>query len=91
MARYNSDERDWTGPYGSVSELSQVLQKATSEDPQRFARLALKMTSAVNSAYPSAILSGFGGAEIPAEVQQSVFDAIRYIANLGLDEWMHCS
>lgn len=86
MARYNSDERDWTGPYGSVSELSQVLQKATSEDPQRFARLALKMTSAVNSAYPSAILSGFGGAEIPAEVQQSVFDAIRYIANLGLDE-----
>lgn len=86
MARYNSDERDWTGPYGSVSELSQVLQKATSEDPQRFARLALKMTSAVNPAYPSAILSGFGGVEIPAEAQQSVFDAIRYIANLGLDE-----
>lgn len=86
MARYNSDERDWTGPYGSVSELSQVLRKATSEDPQRFAHLALELTSTINPAYPSAILSGFGGAEIPAEAQQTVFDAIRHIAGLGLDE-----
>lgn len=78
--------RNWAEPYGGASELSQVLRKATSEDPQRFARLALKMTSTVNPVYLSAILSGFGGVEIPAEAQQVVFEAIRHIAGLGLDE-----
>ena len=60
--------------------------RCSSEDPQRFARLALKMTSTVNAVYPRAILSGFGGVEIPAEAQQVVFEAIRHIAGLGLDE-----
>ena len=86
VAKHKNGRRNWAGPFGGASELSQVLQKATSEDPQRFARLALKMTSTVNAVYPRAILSGFGGVEIPAEAQQVVFEAIRHIAGLGLDE-----
>lgn len=86
VAKHKNGRRNWAGPFGGALELSQVLQKATSEDPQRFARLALKMTSTVNAVYPSAILSGFGGVEIPAEAQQVVFEAIRHIAGLGLDE-----
>ena len=46
----------------------------------------MQLTSATNEAYPGAILRGFGEASIPEEAQHAVFDAIRHVMSLGLDD-----
>ncbi|BCW48108.1 hypothetical protein StoSoilB13_04500 [Arthrobacter sp. StoSoilB13] len=90
MAKYDND-RDLGTSVGGAHELSQVLKNRTTENPQRFASLAIQMTPTINAAYPSSILWGFGEATIPPNAQPAVFDAIRHIMSLGLtecDRWL---
>jgi hypothetical protein len=85
MAKHD-DERDIGSEVGGARELAQQLKARTAEDPLRFAGLAMQLTPATNAAYPGAILWGFGEASIPGEAQPAVFEAIRHIMSLGLDE-----
>ena len=86
MAKHDSDDRDFGSEVGGARELAEQLKGRTAEDPLRFAGLAMKLTSETNEAYPGAILRGFGEASIPEEAQHAVFDAIRHVMSLGLDD-----
>lgn len=86
MTKHNSDDRDIGSEVGGARELAQQLRARTTEDPARFAGLAMQLTPETNPAYPSAILWGFGEASIPEETQHAVFEAIRHIMNLRLDD-----
>ncbi|MFB2585845.1 hypothetical protein [Herbiconiux liukaitaii] len=91
MAKHDKDERHKDPSVGGARELSHMLKSCTSEDPLRFAGLAMQLTSATNPAYPSAILWGFGDTSIPPVAQPMVFEAIRHIMSLGLtscDRWL---
>lgn len=85
MAKHD-DDRDIGSEVGGARELAQQLKARTAEDPLRFAGLAMQLTPATNAAYPSAILWGFGEASIPEEAQPAVFEAIRHVMSLGLDD-----
>jgi hypothetical protein len=86
MAKHDTDDRDFGSEVGGARELAQQLKARTAEDPLRFAGLAMQLTPETNEAYPGAILRGFGEASIPEEAQHAVFDAIRHIMSLGLDD-----
>ena len=92
MARYNSDEEDRGVLEGGAYELSHVLGAETVKDPERFARLALRLDANVNPVYTDAILIGMGNDQ--AEVLEDpspVFEAMRHIASLRLapnDRWL---
>lgn len=86
MAKHDHDDRDPGSEVGGARELAQQLKARTAEDPHRFAGLAMKLTSDVNPVYPGAILWGLGDALIPDNAREAVFDAIRHIMNLSLDE-----
>ena len=86
MAKHDNDDRDFGSEVGGARELAQQLKARTAEDPLRFAGLAMQLTPATNEAYPGAILWGFGEASIPEEAQHAVFDAIRHVMSLGLDD-----
>lgn len=95
MTKHHHDDRGYRWgrdpSLGGARELSQLLKQSTVEDPFRFAGLAMSMTDEVNSAYPSAVLWGFGETTIPGEALPAVFDAIRHIMSLGLtdcDRWL---
>ncbi|MFD1812473.1 hypothetical protein [Rhodococcus gannanensis] len=85
MTKHDNDARDFGSEVGGARELAEQLEARTAEDPRRFAGLAMQLTTETNAAYPAAILRGFGGASVPPEAQQAVFDAIRHIMSLGLD------
>ncbi|MEI4748074.1 hypothetical protein [Rhodococcus erythropolis] len=91
MAKHDNDDRDFGSEVGGARELAQQLKARTAEDPLRFAGLAMLLTPEINSAYPGAILWGFGEASIPEEAKHAVFDAIRHVMSLGLndcDRWL---
>ncbi|AWB92153.1 hypothetical protein C3E78_08045 [Aeromicrobium chenweiae] len=91
MAKHDSDDRDFGSEVGGARELAEQLKARTTEDPLRFAGLAMQLTSATNEAYPGAILRGFGEASIEEDTQHAVFDAIRHVMSLGLndgDRWL---
>lgn len=86
MAKHDKDDRDYGSEVGGARELAQQLKARTAEDPRRFAGLAMQLTSDTNEAYAAAILWGFGEASISEGAQHAVFDAIRHIMSLGLDD-----
>lgn len=86
MAKHDNDHRDFGSEVGGARELAQQLKERTAEDPVRFAGLAMQLTPETNEAYPGAILWGFGEALIAEEAQHAVFDAIRHVMSLGLDD-----
>ena len=86
MAKHDNDDRDFGSEVGGARELAQQLKARTAEDPLRFAGLAMQLTPETNPAYPGAILWGFGEASIPEVAQDAVFEAIRHVMSLGLDE-----
>lgn len=91
MAKHGDDDRDVGSEVGGARELAQHLKARTAEDPLRFAGLAMQLTPETNEAYPSAILWGFGETSVPEQAQHAVFDAIRHIMSLGLedcDRWL---
>lgn len=90
MRRYHDDHTDFDTLRGGAHELSQVLRAEATRDPARFARLALRITADIPSAYSDAILLALGQTDTPAE-PPLVFDAIRHIAGLSNpenDQWL---
>src|SRR5258708_24428395 len=86
IARYSNSEReDWTTMRGGAHELSSMLQGETAADPDRFARLALRLTAGTNPDYLDGILMGLGNVA-EAGSPALVFNAIRHIASLGHSE-----
>lgn len=83
MAKYDSNEVNWSAFTGGACELSRVLQQQAAADPARFAKLTLQLTSEVNVSYTNALLIGFGDAEVSTTVRPLLFEAVRYIASLG--------
>lgn len=64
IATYESDEGKWTAGdslKGGAWQLSRVLETRTKEEPERFARLALRFPSEANRSYLNAVLSGVEG------------------------------
>jgi hypothetical protein len=82
MAKYATDEPDLDLLRGGAHELSQVLRDAARADPERFARLALRMTDQTNPAYGDAVLQALADTKEPID-PSLVFDVIRHIASLG--------
>ncbi|MEZ7240290.1 hypothetical protein QYS60_21305 [Rhodococcus sp. GXMU-t2271] len=85
LAKHDNDDRDFGSEVGGARELAQQLKARTAENPLRFAGLAMQLTPETHAAYPAAILGGFGEADIPEEAQHAIFDAIRHLMSLGLD------
>jgi len=78
ISKYNQD-RDRLGKdrrlHGGAVELSRVLETATENDPERFAKLARKFTENTNSYYFDAILMGLRKADA---AKDEVFDVVRH-------------
>ena len=84
--RYNTDATDLETLRGGAHELSQVLKSQATADPVRFAHLALRLTRQAHPAYSDAILIAL--ADTPEPIDPAlVFDVIRHVASLGLDEY----
>ena len=92
IARHDVDKTDYTKLTGGARELSHLLQQETKANPLRFAKLAIKFGSDMNSSYADAILLGIGEAEPVESVDQElVFGAVRHIASLRQspnDRWL---
>jgi len=90
IAKHAGEHERWATLTGGAREMAQVLRSCTKDDPARFARLALRLTSATHPAYGDAILWGLGEAAT-LDSEELVFDAVRYIAafgNSGNDRWL---
>lgn len=85
MTKYNRDEHDWHTFTGGARELSHVLKDCVVSEPQRFAKLALRVTEDMHSAYGGALLMGFGESE-QQEDPSAIFDGIRHIVTLNCDD-----
>jgi hypothetical protein len=67
-----------------------ALTRRGQQDPDRFARLALRLSAEINPAYCDAILMGLGEAEAISD-EGLIFDAMRHIAAFGHsdnDRWL---
>jgi len=60
LKKHSSDETDWADgtPVGGARELAQVLEQRAKEDPERFARLALRFDAAIPSTAGAHLLRG---------------------------------
>lgn len=85
IAKYDTERTNWATMRGGAHELSSVLQSETAADPDRFARLALRLTADVHSAYVEGVLIGLGNAQVPG-TPDLAFGAIRHIASFGYGE-----
>ncbi|MET7395963.1 hypothetical protein ABZS66_20965 [Dactylosporangium sp. NPDC005572] len=85
MATHNTDRHDWTTLRGGAHQLATMIQELATADPDRYARLASRLTSDLHVAYAQNILIGLGNAARPGS-PQLVFDAIRHVASLGHSE-----
>ena len=75
IAKYNTEDRryDFEHPErGGALELARMLQKFTEEEPERFARLALRLPEHSHPYYFSHILSGLTNAAISSELKLAV-------------------
>ncbi len=81
FAQYPEEHTNWTSFTGGAHELAQLLQSQVKKQPDRFARLALRMDGDTHPAYTCAVLLGLGDPERPVE-SLLVFDAIRHISAL---------
>ncbi len=81
MDKYRTDITTFTG---GADELSNVLRSEATNDPARFARLALRMTADTPSAYVGAILFALMQTQNPIDASL-VFDVVRHVATFGDD------
>ena len=74
IAKYRSVDRRVSGEgiVGGARQLAERLGDRTVEDPERFARLALKLPGDVNPVYLDAMLVGLKVAAIPTELKLEV-------------------
>ena len=86
MARYVNDRTDFVTLTGGAHQLSQVLRTEASAQPERFARLALRMTNETHPAYGNAVLQALADTKEPFD-PALIFDVIRHIASLRNEEY----
>lgn len=86
MARYVDDRTNFVALTGGAHELSQVLRTEASAQPERFARLALRMTNETHPAYGNAVLQALADTKEPVD-PALIFDVIRHIASLRNEEY----
>ena len=74
IAKYRSVDRRVSGEriVGGARQLAERLGDRTVEDPERFARLALKLPGDANPVYLDAVLVGLKAAAIPTELKLEV-------------------
>ena len=74
IAKYRSVDRRVSGEriVGGARQLAERLGDRTVEDPERFARLALKLPGDANPVYLDAVLVGLKAAAIPTELKLDV-------------------
>jgi hypothetical protein len=79
LAKHNRDEPKWDGgtPVGGARELAQLLGRRTSEDPQRFARLAMKVNATIPASAIEGIIWNLGGDAIDADLLADVCEHAR--------------
>lgn len=82
MAKHSTDKTDFETLRGGVFELAQALRAEATNDPTRFARLGLRLTSDTPSAYADAILQALGQTEQSVE-PALVFGVVRHIASFN--------
>ncbi len=82
--RYRTDRTDIAAFTGGADELSNVLRSEATNDPARFARLALPMTADALSAYVGAILFALMQTQNPIDASLA-FDVVRHVATFGDD------
>lgn len=83
MAKHNTDDTDWGTLTGGARELSHVLRDQVKSDPDRYARLALRLTPDLNAAYADGFLMGFADVERSDATAELIYEAVRHIATLG--------
>ena len=79
MKKHSTDRTDFATLTGGVHELSQVLRAEATDDPTRFAYLALRLTPDIPPPYANALLAALGQTGEPVE-PALVFGALRHIA-----------
>ena len=84
MDKYRTDRTDIATFTGGADELSNVLRSEATNDPARFARLALRMTADALSAYVGAILFALMQTQNPIDASLA-FDVVRHVATFGDD------
>ncbi|MEU3597213.1 ATP-binding protein [Streptomyces sp. NPDC006798] len=90
MRKHNEDRTNWDTFTGGALEQCHVLEAQTTEEPKRFARLALTFDREIHPAYGTSLLMGLGKAEELSD-PEPVFAAIRHLAGLNLaehDRWL---
>jgi len=88
IAKYNTDDHNWTTMKGGAVQLAQALQVQAAADPDRYARLALRIPPDAHGAYMEYILIGLGNSTT-AGTPEAIFDVIRRVASLGQsDRWL---
>jgi len=72
IARHNSDQTRWDGDiaFGGASELAQLLAQRSAEDPQRYARLALRFDADTPPVYFVRLIETVAGRIPVAELSQ---------------------
>jgi hypothetical protein len=89
-AKYSEEGEEFTAFTGGATEQANVLAEETEKDPERFARLGLRLGFEDNPAYVAAILRGLGqtGREFDPD---AAFALVRHAVDLGhpeLDRWI---
>lgn len=81
IAKHGGEFRDWGRFTGGASELARVLEQQAKADPERFARLALKLDEKSHPAYLNAVL--YAVRQVDDVEPELVFDVMRHVASLG--------
>lgn len=84
MDEHRADQTDFETLTGGVHELSAVLRSEASNDPTRFARLALRTTDDTHPSYINAILDALTQTQNSVDTTL-VFNVVRHLAALGSD------
>lgn len=88
MVKYSTNDSDLTFLTGGARELGQVLKTEVAAVPERFACLALQLTSDLDPAYGTAVLQALADTKLAIE-PGLVFAVIRHIASLGHEEYQN--
>ncbi|HVF05243.1 MAG TPA: hypothetical protein VNA20_10405 [Frankiaceae bacterium] len=91
MTRYGVSERTtWRDGemVGDAWTQAQVLESLTKEDPQRFARLLLRITEGIAEAYPSAILRGLAESPLDHDLLLEVCRHVRALGGSDASRWL---
>lgn len=81
IAKHDGESRDWGRFVGGASELARVLQAETVADPERFARLSLRLDGKSHPAYLDAVL--YALREVQDIKPDLVFEVMRHVTSLG--------